>query len=161
MPTDPDRKIRRPVISGQTGPRTSGGKATFSRNSMAHGCRAGQHCIIPGETQQQFEAMRQRWLDEYGPTNALDIEFLERVAEADSRRERCARQLAEVECTILSHRPNPFEWTDDDHRALSRIWPNARVPGNTGTGAESDWVRGPGVIGSGMVVAGTRLYILS
>jgi hypothetical protein len=121
MPTNPDRTPRRPSNRGQTGPRTPHGKQSSSRNSATHGCRATQHCLMPGETQGQFEAVRQRWSNEYGPTNPLDLEYLERVAEADWRRERCARQLAEVEFAILSQRPNPFDWTEEDHKLLARM----------------------------------------
>ena len=102
----------------QTGPKSDLGKKSSSSNRLGHGCRSAQHWILPGESEDEFAAVRQRWVDEYGVLKGVDAALLERLAQAEWRMLRCDRQLATTEAHLCA---KPLhEWSEDEHKLLLR-----------------------------------------
>ncbi len=63
----------------KTGPKTSTGKANSSKNSTKHGLCGNPSKLFPNETQEQYNAVRDRWFAEYdsdSPGTAMLVEQL-------------------------------------------------------------------------------------
>src|SRR5690349_18186605 len=70
--TDTERPVR------STGPRTPEGKAISSQNRLTHGLRSKQ-VILPDEDQEDFDALRDRWLHEFRPDTEASINLVEKL----------------------------------------------------------------------------------
>ena len=57
------------------GPKTIEGKRNSSKNATTHGCLSREK-ILPGESQQEYDALWQKWLDKYQPSDNLDLDLL-------------------------------------------------------------------------------------
>ena len=65
--------------SRKTGPNTPAGKANSSKNSTKHGLCGNPSKFFPNETQEQYNAVRDRWFAEYdseSPGTAMLVEQL-------------------------------------------------------------------------------------
>ena len=62
-----------------TGPRTLSGKAVSSRNAVTHGLTAEQS-LLPGETREEFQAVRQGLFSQLLPQGILENQLVERAA---------------------------------------------------------------------------------
>lgn len=102
----------------QTGPTSLAGKEKSSQNSTTHGCRSTQHRILPGESEEEYRQLHNRWQQEYRPVNDVDRAMIERLVQAEWRMIRCERQLVETEAHI-GLKPI-YEWTDDDEKIMQR-----------------------------------------
>ena len=54
-----------------TGPRTDAGKEIVSTNALSHGLTSTR-VILPGESQQEFDKLRDSVVSEYGPGNPVE-----------------------------------------------------------------------------------------
>ncbi len=78
---DDHRVSAAPRPGRSTGPRTSTGKATSSRNSFKHGLASGQ-LIIPGEDAAEYEALLNALLDEHQPANPTEEMLVRELAQS-------------------------------------------------------------------------------
>lgn len=102
-----------------TGPVTPEGKFASSQNATKHGARIERHVILPTESEEEYLALRQRWMDEYTPKDQLEQDLVDRVAQREWVFRRCERNLDEVHFKILTRTPDPTEWTEDDHKLIA------------------------------------------
>jgi len=91
-----------------TGPRTSAGKATSSRNALQHGLTS-QQIILPGEDPELFGEMRQRLLLEFAPWGAMEEGLVEQLASTLWR----LRRVPVLEAAILAWLQSQQEAYDD------------------------------------------------
>lgn len=73
-----------------TGPKSVAGKAASSQNRLAHGLCA-KSLIVAGETEADFEELRQSIVAAYQPVNAKEILLTDQVAQALWRYNRAQR----------------------------------------------------------------------
>ena len=73
------REQMRKEQSRKTGPHTTDGKTRSSQNSTKHSLRANPNRLLPGETQEEYNAVQDIWAAEYdseSPGTARLIEFV-------------------------------------------------------------------------------------
>jgi len=73
-----------------TGPKTPEGKAKSAQNATTHGLTAS-HDVIKGESQQEFDAHKQAFLDVLDPQNAVEDFLADRAASLAWRLKRATR----------------------------------------------------------------------
>ncbi len=78
-----------------TGPRTKRGKEVVSKNAMRHGLTA-QHLLVPGESEDEFEALIQRLISEFDPEGEFEIQLVERISTCIWRQRRIYRIESEI-----------------------------------------------------------------
>ena len=88
-----DREHEEPKHGG--GPKTPEGKAITSKNSVKHGCRS-RILILPGEKQEDFDAIEQRWYDCYQPRDAATFELVDQLVLNRWLFERAEKNFLEV-----------------------------------------------------------------
>jgi hypothetical protein len=96
-------------------PKTPEGKDTSSQNATKHGGRANR-LIVKGERQEDYDALRKEWFDEYIPETALEESLLEDVVRYKWFLMRAERNTEEAEARLAEMHPS--EWTDADHKLL-------------------------------------------
>ena len=80
-----------------TGPRTEAGKYASSRNATTHGL-LGQQPLLDGEDPAEFEDLKARLVDEFGPASAAEDLLVDDIAGLLWR----LRRLAKVEVALFS-----------------------------------------------------------
>ncbi|MBV8551455.1 MAG: hypothetical protein JOY54_09150 [Acidobacteriaceae bacterium] len=98
MARQPEKK---PRIA--TGPTTKEGKGKSARNSITHGVRAKGTLILADESQEDFDRVKQGWLDEYRPSTYAQERLVEEVYLNDWFLKRAARRLHEAEAALMEH----------------------------------------------------------
>ncbi len=73
-----------------TGPRTEEGKQRSSQNSLKHGLFA-KTIVLPGESQEEFDALREGLIKEYAPDEPSEREMVNTLAETQWRLVRLRR----------------------------------------------------------------------
>ena len=89
---------RRPGKS--TGPKTPEGKAASSQNALRHGGRSRQR-FIEGETEEQFQVVRQHWIEQFGPEGYQEERLVEILVWNDWFLQRAERNLQETEAAAF------------------------------------------------------------
>lgn len=87
--------------SVSTGPRTAEGKTISSQNALKHGLRANK-LILPGESQEDFELLREDLVAEYQPTNTTEALLVDQFVIDTWRLQRARR----VEIRVLEASPD-------------------------------------------------------
>jgi len=90
MSTDAQIKANRKNAKKSTGPKTPEGKAKSAQNATTHGLTAS-HDVIKGESQEEFDAHKQGFLDVLNPQNAVEDFLADRVASLAWRLKRASR----------------------------------------------------------------------
>jgi len=90
MATESQIKANRKNAKKSTGPKTPQGKAKSAQNATTHGLTA-THDVIKGESQDQFDAHKQSFLDTLNPKNAVETFLADRVASLAWRLNRAGR----------------------------------------------------------------------
>jgi hypothetical protein len=103
---------------GSTGPKTPAGKQRSSRNATVHGARSEKHAILPGESEEEFQAIRRYWFEEFKPATELETDMVEHLARRYWSFKRCDRLCSEAEEMFLLANPDLSTWTEQDHRKL-------------------------------------------
>jgi hypothetical protein len=101
-----------------------GGKNQSRWNSLKHGCRSNS-LLLPGEDPAEFEALHQRWLDQYRPKTMAATTLLDELVAAHWILKRTREQLNAVHAKVPR---DPFAWTAEDHKQFglfSRYFTNA------------------------------------
>ena len=73
-----------------TGPRTEEGKARSAQNSLKHGCFS-RNIILPGESQEEFDAFHQGFINDYRPQGQSESSLVRDLAEIEWRLTRLRR----------------------------------------------------------------------
>ena len=92
-----------------TGPRTIGGKAVASQNSVKHGLLA-ERDVITSESQTDFDLYRQQLLDELNPLSPMESILAERIVTLSWRLKRVCRFQNQAIDTLNADESNdPFK----------------------------------------------------
>lgn len=78
-----------------TGPRTARGKQVVSKNAVQHGLTA-QQVLVPGESEDEFEALVQKLITEFQPEGEFELQLVERIATCIWRQRRIYRIESEI-----------------------------------------------------------------
>ena len=78
-----------------TGPKTAMGKEASSRNALVHGLTA-RSIVIHGEDARQYEAFRERFVEEAAPAGPTEELLVQRIVECAWRLRRLGRIEAET-----------------------------------------------------------------
>ena len=73
-----------------TGPRSAEGKAKVRFNAVIHGLRA-ETVVLPHEDADEFEAMRQGWIEDWKPQTETRLALVERAVAGAWRLRRCVK----------------------------------------------------------------------
>ena len=103
--------------SKSPGPKTPAGKRKSSKNSTTHGCLSSEK-ILPGESQDEYDALWQEWLDKYEPADNLDLDLLRQLVDCAWRLRRSERTLTQVEAALLAQNLDASQWTGEDVKRL-------------------------------------------
>ena len=98
------------------GPNTPDGKANSSKNATKHGLRGNPDKPLPGETQEEFDAVREPWEAEYPPTTPGIEPLLSRLINADRRFRRASAAADEAETAIYEDDRSSEEKTGKLHK---------------------------------------------
>ncbi len=96
-----------------TGPRTSEGKARSSQNSVTHGCRS-KILLLPGERQEDFDILYDRWMSAYDPEDDATRELVEHLILEKWFLERNIRRYLQLEQELA--KVDFISWTDQQHK---------------------------------------------
>jgi hypothetical protein len=88
-PLTPERKtaIARANGAKSRGPKTPEGKAVSSMNALRHGLTASRP-ILPGESQESFEALLKDYMEEWEPEGPAEIDLVHRMVVSKWREQR-------------------------------------------------------------------------
>src|SRR4051812_21285063 len=80
------RAANRANARKSTGPRSAAGKGISSRNATTHGLTCSPvgavGPVLPGESEEQYRALRDRLFSELRPAGAMQAEIVEQLAQA-------------------------------------------------------------------------------
>ncbi len=107
--------------NGSTGPRTTAGKAAASHNATTHGL-CSRVILLPGESEAEWKAVLALWVNrsEYGGDEFL-VSLAEQAALAQWFMMRAVRRYQETEAALCRAQPDPFLWTEEQHKLLERM----------------------------------------
>ena len=88
------------------GPKTPRGKRASSRNALRHGLRA-KSVVMPGENPEDFEALRQSFIEHYQPAGLVEEDLVEQIAVCTWRRKRATL----IETGMMHLAKNEAEFT--------------------------------------------------
>lgn len=113
-------RAEKPNPRGATGPRSMQGKMASSRNATVHGCTSSR-LILPDEDANDWEELLRNWLGDYRPDCPTFADLVRLAAEAAWHLRRNTRRYDEAEQRLLEQAPDPFVWTDEQHKLLERF----------------------------------------
>ena len=100
-----------------TGPRTAEGKLASSRNAITHGvfCR---DLLVPGESLQEMQALRQAFIQSLKPADALELSLVDQIFMAGWKLKRVQSAENKLHVTTLRqwrehHHDRDLLWTGD------------------------------------------------
>ncbi len=111
---DPDKP------NPSTGPTTPRGKERSSRNAVTHGL-CSNILILPDESEEEFNDLKQGWLDDYHPHTQLSRGLVSKAAVAEWYLLRAMRRYNQTEQAICAETYDPMEWTEEHHRKIERF----------------------------------------
>ncbi len=88
-----------------------------SLNALKHGCTSKQK-LVHGESEQEWNELRQAWLDDYKPDSSTMLSLVLQAFDAEWQLRRGVRRYDEAEQTMPEH---VMEWSDSDHKRLERF----------------------------------------
>lgn len=95
MHTKSKDETNRANAQHSTGPRTEQGKAKSSQNRTIHGL-AGDRVLLPGESQEAYNARRQRLIDQHRPQGDAEMFLVEQLTHNAWRLTRIWEMEAEI-----------------------------------------------------------------
>ena len=81
-----------------TGPKSAAGKGESSQNATTHGLRSNVVRMLPGEKQEDYDALGAMWQAQYGPyveDNPALVSLLNSLIDNDWMQQRCMRVVSE------------------------------------------------------------------
>ena len=121
--SDRKRAANQANAKKSTGPRTAEGKAKVRMNALVHGLRA-ETIVLPTENQDEFEAMRAGWIEDWKPETETRLALVERAVAGAWRLRRCIKvehdRLAEqMEQAVAAYDGRVMARVNDGLRLLS------------------------------------------
>jgi hypothetical protein len=113
-------EIRQYRPGRSSGPKSPNGKANSSRNSLKHGC-CSNILILPGETEEDLNDLKQAWLDDYEPSHHVSRTLVLEVALAHWFLIRARRRYSEAEHSVYDEQEDPMQWTEEQHQKIERF----------------------------------------
>jgi hypothetical protein len=104
----------------QTGPVTAAGKETSNRNATTHG-GTSEKLIVPGERQEDFDALLNDLLEEYSPETPDARNLVEDAALARWFLWRRQRAYNSVESALYATQPAPERWSPEAYHQLALL----------------------------------------
>jgi hypothetical protein len=104
----------------QTGPVTAAGKEISSRNALTHG-GTSEKLIVPGERQEDFDALLANLLEEYSPETPDARNLVEDAALARWFLWRRQRAFNSVESALYAAQPAPEHWQPEAYHQLALL----------------------------------------
>jgi hypothetical protein len=104
----------------QTGPVTAAGKEISSRNATTHG-GTSEKLIVPGERQEDFDALLTNLLEEYSPETPDARNLVEDAALARWFLWRRQRAFNSVESALYAAQPAPEHWQPEAYHQLALL----------------------------------------
>ena len=95
MASDRQVAANRRNAAKSTGPRSKRGKEVVSKNAMRHGLSA-QQVLVPGESEEEFEALIQKLISEFEPEGEFELQLVERISTCIWRQRRIYRIESEI-----------------------------------------------------------------
>ena len=96
MSTQSKIEANRRNAQKSTGPRTPSGKAVASMNAVKHGL-AARMPVVPGESEAEFQAYTERWLDDLKPAGPMQEFLAERIISISWR----LRRVGQIEAGLF------------------------------------------------------------
>jgi len=97
---------------GRTGPTSAEGRSSSSKNAIKHGACA-RTLILPGESEEAWELLLNRWLKEYQPAeDSLEYDFVLKTAQAEWQRIRTNRNFNDC-LSVITHGLSPYNWSPE------------------------------------------------
>ena len=75
------------------GPKSDAGKQISSQNSTTHGMCQERFTLLPGESQEQYDALRESLRTQYDISQPVVSELVEMLAESDWIQRRCTQNI--------------------------------------------------------------------
>jgi hypothetical protein len=104
----------------QTGPVTDTGKEISSRNALTHG-GTSEKLIVPGERQEDFDALLNNLLEEYSPGTPDARNLVEDAALARWFLWRRQRAFNSVESALYAEQADPAAWSPEAFHKLALL----------------------------------------
>src|SRR6476661_2373075 len=104
----------------QTGPVTAAGKEISSRNATTHG-GTSEKLIVPGERQEDFDALLNNLVEEYSPETPDARNLVEDAALARWFLWRRQRAFNSVESALYAAQPAPENWPPEAYHQLALL----------------------------------------
>jgi len=104
----------------QTGPVTDAGKEISSRNALTHG-GTSEKLIVPGERQEDFDALLHNLLEEYSPETPDARNLVEDAALARWFLWRRQRAFNSVESALYAQQADPAQWPPEAFHKLALL----------------------------------------
>jgi len=101
-----------------TGPKTPEGKESSSRNATKHGCRSKRALILPDETQEEYDELRNGWMAEFEPEGHQERRLVEKLILNDWLQQRAERWLLEVEARVVEETADATDWSGEQHHKV-------------------------------------------
>jgi len=89
------QRTNRQNAQHSTGPKSEDGKAKSRLNALKDGFRATIQ-VLPGESQKEFNALANAYLDDYQPQTQIERRFVAKLIDAEWRDRRLAKQEREA-----------------------------------------------------------------
>ena len=106
-----------PEESKSTGPRTVEGKLRSSQNARVHGCTS-RTLLLPGESAEEYEALRGDWLADFSPAAPTALELVEQTAQAHWLYLRVLKQWDALEAAVGL---DPLAWSEQQCKMRDRL----------------------------------------
>ncbi len=82
------------------GPNSPEGKSISSQNATNHGMCQERFFLLPGESQEKFDALRETWRKQYHLNEPAVPELVETLVERDWMQQRCTRNICKLEMQL-------------------------------------------------------------
>jgi hypothetical protein len=92
-----------------------------SLNATRHGCCALETLILPSESIEDFHALETAWRNTYQPQDETTTNLVDQLVTAEWLYRRSVRTLTDIQAQIFAAEPNPLNWTDAHHKAITRF----------------------------------------
>src|SRR5690349_4882477 len=96
-----------------TGSRSPDGKNRSSQNSLTHGC-CSETLILPNESEDDWNKLRQAWIDDYRPDNPTFLSLIVETARAEWFLRRKTRKYEKFEQSLYKNHGDSIQWSEED-----------------------------------------------
>jgi len=95
-------------------------KQNPARNALRHGCCATADFLLPHENMEDFDALSKRLRDSYENLGEWEQDMLNDAILCQWLHIRATKAYLETEHDLYTETPRQADWTDDQHKKLTR-----------------------------------------